>query len=128
MGIKNRLIVMSFLQFFVWGAWLITIGNYWFGTKNWEGTQFGLVFGTMGIASLFMPTLTGIIADRWVNAEKLYGFLHIAYAVVLFGIAQVTTPDTFIAVMLIAMCCYMPTIALSNSISYTSLKLSLIHI
>ena len=76
MGIKNRLIVMSFLQFFVWGAWLITIGNYWFGTKNWEGTQFGLVFGTMGIASLFMPTLTGIIADRWVNAEKLYcGFI-----------------------------------------------------
>ncbi len=124
MGIKNRLIIMSFLQFFVWGAWLITIGNYWFGTKNWEGTQFGLVFGTMGIASLFMPTLTGIIADRWVNAEKLYGFLHIAYAVVLFGIAHVTTPDNFIYVMLAAMCCYMPTIALSNSISYTSLKLN----
>ncbi|KFF09949.1 nucleoside permease [Flavobacterium hydatis] len=124
MGIKNRLIIMSFLQFFVWGAWLITIGNYWFGTKNWEGTQFGLVFGTMGIASLFMPTLTGIIADRWVNAEKLYGGLHIAYALVLFGIAQVTTPDIFIYVMLAAMCCYMPTIALSNSISYTSLKLN----
>ncbi|MBF7093188.1 nucleoside permease [Flavobacterium sp. ALJ2] len=124
MGIKNRLIIMSFLQFFVWGAWLITIGNYWFGTKNWEGTQFGLVFGTMGIASLFMPTLTGIIADRWVNAEKLYGGLHIAYALVLFGIAQVTTPDLFIYVMLAAMCCYMPTIALSNSISYTSLKLN----
>ncbi|MBJ2124083.1 nucleoside permease [Flavobacterium sp. IB48] len=124
MGIKNRLILMSFLQFFVWGAWLITIGNYWFGTKAWEGTQFGLVFGTMGIASLFMPTLTGIIADRWINAEKLYGALHILYAVVLFGIAQVTTPDTFIIVMLLAMCCYMPTIALSNSISYTSLKLN----
>ncbi|MEP6804306.1 MAG: MFS transporter, partial [Flavobacterium sp.] len=124
MGIKNRLIIMSFLQFFVWGAWLITIGNYWFGTKNWEGTQFGLVFGTMGIASLFMPTLTGIIADRWVNAEKLYGVLHILYAVVLFGIAQVTTPDNFIYVMFAAMCCYMPTIALSNSISYTSLKLN----
>jgi NHS family xanthosine MFS transporter len=124
MGIKNRLIIMSFLQFFVWGAWLITIGNYWFGTKNWEGTQFGLVFGTMGIASLFMPTLTGIIADRWVNAEKLYGGLHIVYALVLFGIVQVTTPDLFIYVMLAAMCCYMPTIALSNSISYTSLKLN----
>ena len=78
----------------------------------------------MGIASLFMPTLTGIIADRWVNAEKLYGVLHIFYAVVLFGIAQVTTPDNFIYVMFAAMCCYMPTIALSNSISYTSLKLN----
>lgn len=124
MGIKNRLILMSFLQFFVWGAWLITIANYWFGTKNWEGTQFGLVFGTMGIASLFMPTLTGIIADRWINAEKLYGFLHICYAAVLFGITQITTPDNFIYVMLLAMCCYMPTIALSNSISYNALKIN----
>jgi len=124
MGIKNRLISMSFLQFFVWGAWLITIANYWFGTKQWEGTQFGLVFGTMGIASLFMPTITGIIADRWINAEKLYGVLHILYAGVLFYLPQVTEPTTFIYIMLLAMCFYMPTISLSNSISYTSLKLS----
>lgn len=124
MGIKNRLILMSFLQFFVWGAWLITIANYWFGTKNWDGTQFGLVFGTMGIASLFMPTLTGILADRWINAEKLYAALHVLYAGVLFYIPTVNNPDTFIYVMLLAMCFYMPTIALSNSISYTSLKLS----
>ena len=122
MSIKNRLIVMNFFQFFVWGAWLITIANFWFGTKHWEGTQFGLVFGTMGIASLFMPTITGIIADRWVNAEKLYGVLHILYAVVLFYLPQVTTPDNFIYVMLLAMCFYMPTIALSNSISYNGLK------
>lgn len=123
MGIKNRLITMSFLQFFVWGAWLITIANYWFGTKQWEGTQFGLVFGTMGIASLFMPTITGIIADRWVNAERLYGVLHILYAGVLFYLPQVATPSAFIYVMLLAMCFYMPTISLSNSISYTALKL-----
>lgn len=122
MTIKNRLILMNFFQFFVWGAWLITIANYWFGTKNWEGTQFGLVFGTMGIASLFMPTLTGIIADRWVNAERLYGILHILYAGVLFLLPQVATPTTFIYVMLLAMCFYMPTISLSNSISYTALK------
>jgi NHS family xanthosine MFS transporter len=122
MGIKNRLTLMSFLQFFVWGAWLITIANYWFGTKNWEGTQFGLVFGTMGIASLFMPTLAGIIADRWINAEKLYGGLHILYGLVLFYLPEVSTPTTFIYIMLLAMCFYMPTIALSNSISYNALK------
>ena len=124
MGIKIRLIIMSFLQFFVWGAWLITIANFWFGTKSWDGTQFGLVFSTMGIASLFMPTLTGILADRWVNAEKLYGILHILYALVLFYLPQITTPDNFIYVMLVAMCSYMPTIALSNSISYNALKLN----
>jgi len=124
MGIKFRLILMSFLQFFVWGAWLITIANYWFGTKQWDGTQFGLVFATMGFASVFMPTITGIIADKWINAEKLYGTLHILYAGVLFYLPQVQTPDTFIYIMLAAMCFYMPTIALSNSISYTSLKLN----
>ncbi len=122
MGIKNRLVLMSFLQFFVWGAWLITIANYWFGTKHWDGTQFGLVFSTMGFASLFMPTLTGIIADRWINAEKLYGVLHILYAATLFCLPMVEDPTTFIYVMFAAMCFYMPTISLSNSISYTALK------
>lgn len=115
---------MNFFQFFVLGAWLITIGNYWFGTKNWDGTQFGLVFGTMGIASLFMPTLIGIIADRWVNAEKLYGILHFLCAIALFYLPSVVTPSAFIYIMLLAMCFYMPTIALSNSISYTALKQS----
>jgi NHS family xanthosine MFS transporter len=76
----------------------------------------------MGIASLFMPTITGILADRWINAEKLYGILHILYALVLFYLPQVETPENFIYVMLLAMCFYMPTIALSNSISYTALK------
>ena len=110
------------MQFFVWGAWLITIANYWFGTRQWDGTQFGLVFGTMGIASIYMPTITGIMADRFINAEQLYGVLHLLYAGVLFYLPQVNDPSTFIYVMLLAMSFYMPTIALSNSISYTALK------
>lgn len=112
---------MNFLQFFVWGAWLITIANYWFGTKNWDGTQFGTIFATMGIASLFMPTIIGIIADRWINAEKLYSCLHFLYALCLIYLARVEDPNTFFYVMLAAMCCYMPTLALSNSIAYSSL-------
>lgn len=122
MNIKFRLTLMNFLQFFVWGAWLITIANYWFGTKQWDGTQFGAIFATMGFASLFMPTITGIIADKWINAEKLYAMLHILYAGVLFYLPQVETPNAFFWVMLLAMCFYMPTISLSNSISYTTLK------
>ena len=122
MSVKYRLIFMNFMQFFVWGAWLITIANYWFGTREWDGTQFGLVFGTMGVASLYMPTLTGIMADRFINAERLYGVLHLLYAAVLFYLPQVNDPSTFIYVMLLAMSFYMPTIALSNSISYTALK------
>lgn len=122
MNIKFRLTLMNFLQFFVWGAWLITIANYWFGTKQWDGTQFGAIFATMGFASLFMPTITGIIADKWINAEKLYAMLHILYAGVLFYLPQVETPNAFFWVMLLAMCFYMPTISLCNSISYTTLK------
>ena len=123
MTVKLRLTLMNFMQFFVWGAWLITIANYWFGTKQWDGTQFGAIFATMGFASLVMPTLTGIIADKWVNAEVLYGILHICYAGVLFYLPQVDSPNAFFWVMLLAMCFYMPTISLSNSISYTTLKL-----
>lgn len=122
MNVKFRLTIMSFMQFFVWAAWLITIANYWFGTKQWDGADFGIIFSTMGIASLFMPTITGILADKWINAEKLYAILHILYAATMFYLPQVDNPHTFFWVILVAMCFYMPTIALSNSISYTTLK------
>ncbi len=122
MNIKSRLTLMSFLQFFIWGAWLITIGNYWFATKQWSGAEFGAIFSTLGLSSIFMPALTGIIADKWVNAEKLYGILHILGGLILCYIPQVESPNTFFWVIFMAMLCYMPTIALSNSIAYTILK------
>jgi MFS transporter, NHS family, xanthosine permease len=122
MNIKFRLTIMNFLQFFVWGAWLITVANYWFGTKQWDGAQFGAIFSTMGIASVFMPTICGIIADRWINAEKLYGTLHILGGLTLFYVPQVDNPADFFWVILIAMIFYMPTIALSNSVAYNALK------
>jgi NHS family xanthosine MFS transporter len=122
MNIKNRLTLMSFLQFFIWGAWLITVGNYWFGTKQWSGAEFGAVFSTLGLSSILMPALTGIIADRWVNAEKLYGILHILGGIALCYIPQVDNPVTFYWVIFGAMLCYMPTISLSNSVAYNILK------
>jgi NHS family xanthosine MFS transporter len=122
MGIKNRLILMNFLQFFIWGAWLITVANYWFGNKGWSPVEFGAVFSTLGISSLFMPTLTGIIADRWMNAERLYGILHLLGGAAMAYLPQVEDPTVFITVIFLAMICYMPTIALTNSISYTILK------
>ncbi|MGF2412363.1 nucleoside permease [Ferruginibacter sp.] len=122
MSIKFRLTILSFLQFFIWGAWLITIANYWFGTKQWGGQEFGNVFGTLGISSIIMPALTGIIADKWINAERLYGILHILGGVALVYITQINDPQTFYYVILAAMIFYMPTISLSNSIGYTILK------
>ncbi len=122
MNLKLRLIVMNFLQFFIWGAWLITIANYWFGTKHWGSTEFGAVFLTLGISSLFMPTLTGIIADKWINAEKLYAILHILSGATVFCFPMINNPEAFFWVMLLAMCFYMPTIALTNTVGYNALK------
>ena len=113
---------MSFLQFFVWGAWLITIGNYWFGTKQWSGAEFGAIFSTLGISSIIMPAITGIIADKFINAERLYGILHIFGGLALFYIPAVDNPTTFYWVIFASMMCYMPTISLSNSVAYTILK------
>lgn len=113
---------MSFFQFFVWGAWLITIGTYCFNAKGWTGAQFGAIFSTLALSSLFMPALVGIIADKFINAEKLYGILHILYGIVLLYVPSVNDPDTLYYVIFAAMICYMPTISLSNSIAYTILK------
>ncbi len=122
MGIKFRLTILSFFQFFVWGAWLITIGTYCFNAKGWTGAQFGAIFSTLALSSLFMPTIAGIIADKWMNAEKLYGILHIMYGLILFYVPSVNDPETLYYVIFAAMICYMPTISLSNSIAYSILK------
>jgi NHS family xanthosine MFS transporter len=113
---------MNFLQFFIWGAWLITIGGYWFQNRQWSGTDFGVIFSTMGIASLFMPAIAGIIADRWINAEKLLGIFHLMGAAVLFMLPKVNDPTTFFWVMLLNMVFYMPTISLAITVAYSALK------
>lgn len=122
MNIKIRLTIMSFLELFIWGAWLITIGNYWFSTKHWNGAEFGVIFSTIGLSSIIMPALTGIIADKFINAEKLYGILHILGGICIAYIPTVDNPTTFYWIMFAAMICYMPTLSLWNSISYNILK------
>lgn len=122
MNLKLRLTLMNFLQFFIWGSWLLTIGAYWFQTKQWSGTEFGAIFSTMGLASLFMPAIAGIIADRWINAERLYGIFHILGGVMLFIVPMVNNPTTMFWVMLVNMMVYMPTIALSITVAYSSMK------
>jgi nucleoside transporter len=121
MGIKNRLIVMNFLQFFVWGAWMMTLGHYGFVEKQWNGAEFGLVFSTMGFASLVMPTLFGIVADKW-TANYVYSILHLMFGITMCLLPFIDGPIPFFWVLLIAMSFYMPTIGLNNSIGFTILK------
>lgn len=122
MGIKFRLTILNFLQFFIWGAWLISMGSYMAVSLGFSGLQIGAVYATMGIASLFMPGLLGIVADRWINAERVLGFCHIIGAISMFWAAQVTDYSTLYFLMLLNALVYMPTIALNNAVSYHVLE------
>jgi MFS transporter, NHS family, xanthosine permease len=122
MNVRFRLTVMNFMQFFVWGAWLISFGAYLSKDLGFSGLQIGSIYGTMGVASLFMPGLMGIVADRWVNAERLYGMLHLAGAALILWAATVRDYETLYSIMLLNACVYMPTIALNNAISYRVLE------
>ncbi len=124
MNIKFRLTIVSFLQLFVWGAWLTTLASYGFGFKGWSGQDFGIVFSTLGIGSIIMPPISGIIADKYLNLEKLYGIHHILYGIVLLFLPAINDPNVFFWVLLLGMIFYMPTISLSNSLSYAILKKS----
>ncbi len=113
---------MNFMQFFVWGAWLISLGAYMSKSLGFTGLQIGSIYGTMGVASLFMPGLMGIVADRWLNAERLYGILHLTGAALLIWASTVRDYDTLYFIMLLNAMVYMPTIALNNTISYKVLE------
>lgn len=122
MNIKLRLIGMNFLEFFVWGSWLISFGGYMIVTLGFTGVQVGSIYATMGIASLFMPALLGIVADRWINAERVLGLCHLAGAVLLLFASRVTDYNTLYILMLLNAMVYMPTIALNNAVSYAVLR------
>jgi MFS transporter, NHS family, xanthosine permease len=118
MSVKSRLIVLNFLQFFVWGTWLISFGGYLISVLKFTGGQVGGIYSTMGLASLFMPGLLGIVADRWVNAERVHGLCHIVGAFMLFLASTIKDPTLMYWVMLMNSMVYMPTIALNNTVSY----------
>ncbi len=122
MGIRYRLTLMNFLQYFIWGSWLISLGSYLGNTLHFTGGQIGSIFATMGIASLFMPGLLGIVADRWVNAERLLGLCHLTGAGLLFWASTVTSSNLMYLIMLFNAMAYMPTIALNNTVSYHILE------
>lgn len=127
MNIKLRLTALSFLQFFVWGIWLISLGGYMFANFNNPvdpdlGFKVGTTYGTMGWASLFMPALLGILADKYIRAEIVLGISHILAGAALYYASTVTSANGMIWAIFIVSCFYMPTIALSNSVSYSLLS------
>jgi len=122
MNIKLRLTILNFLELFVFGAWLISLGGYLGGQLHFEGIQIGKVFATLGIASLVMPAIVGIIADKYLNAQKLLGLLHLIGAGFMVYLAQTQDFETFYWLILGYLTMYMPTLGLANSVSYSILE------
>ncbi len=124
MNIKQRLTILNFLEFFAWGAWLLSAGAYMAVTLKFTGIQIGAVYGTLGFASLFMPAVMGIIADKYLNVERVFGLSHIILAFLLYWLTTATDFNTFYMIVFLISMFYMPTIALDNSISYALLERS----
>ncbi len=126
MNIKLRLTVLNFLEFFVWGAWLISLGGFMFqafaaSEGNTIGLSIGRTYGSMGWASLFMPALMGIVADKYLPAQKVLGICHLLAGLIIFYATKASTAQEMYWTIFLTCCFYMPTIALNNSVSYAIL-------
>lgn len=127
MSIKLRLILMNFLQYAIWGSYLTSMGTHLY--EIGMGDKIGLFYAMQGIVSLFMPALVGIVADRWVPAQRLLGLCHLLAAGFLAASAYsicATAPDynywLIFSLYSLSVAFYMPTIALSNSVAYSILE------
>ena len=119
---RLKLSTMMFLQYFVWGAWAVTMGTWLSATLRFSGAEVGLAYGTTAVAAMVSPFFVGMIADRFFATEKLLAVLHIVGAAILFWASTQTTFGPFYAVLLGYALCYMPTLALSNAISFRQMS------
>lgn len=119
---RLQLSVMMFLEFFIWGSWYVTMGTYLDKVLHADGVQVGAAYSAMAIATIFSPFFVGMIADRYFDAQKVLGVLHLAGAALLYYITSVGDPDTFYWIVLLYSLMYAPTLALANSVAFRQMK------
>lgn len=120
-GLFIRLSVMMFLQFFIWGAWFVTMGTYLSRTIGASDVQNGMAYGTQSLGAIIAPFIIGLIADRFFSAQKILGVIHLAGAGLLYWVAQQTDFTGFYPLILGYMILYMPTLALVNTVAFRQL-------
>lgn len=116
-----QLSIMMFLEFFIWGAWFVTMGTFLAKTFNADGSQMAMAYETQSIGAIIAPFIIGIIADRYFAAQKILGVLHILGAVLLYLASSSNDFASFYPYILIYMILYMPTLALVNSVAFRQL-------
>ena len=119
---KIQLSLMMFLQFFIWGGWFVTLGTFLGNDLNATGAETGMAFSTQSWGAIIAPFFIGLIADRYFNAEKILGILHLIGAVIMYYMAQAESFDAFYPLVFAYMVAYMPTLALVNSVSFFQMK------
>jgi len=120
-AVRVKLSAMMFLQFFVWGAYFVTMGTYLLQGLRFTGTETALAYSTMPWGAIVAPFVIGMVADRFFAAEKLLGVLHLVGAALLYWVSTVTTPTAFFWVLLLYALCYNPTLALVNAIAFNQM-------
>lgn len=120
--IKAKLSIMMFLEFFVWGAWFVTLGTFLSQNLKASNLEIANVFSTQSLGAIIAPFIVGMIADRFFNAERVLAVLHLVGALLLYQMYTSTTMDTFYPYVLSYMILYMPTLSLASSISFRQLS------
>ena len=119
---RARLSTMMFLEYFIWGAWYVTLGTFLSGSLHFTGAEIGLAAGATSVGAILAPFFVGLVADRLFATQKVLAVLHLLGAILLFAASAQADFTVFYALVLLYCLCFMPTLALTNSLAFRQMR------